>query len=183
MFDKFNNYPNPRFPKKPNIPKILFVRKDQIFAEIEAQLQILAESRLAENGQPNKTLNGGAERFASQFERWIDKYLDLAKSRMAAYVVEVQRKATINAHRDWDEATIHLSFPATWNHTTFEQLGDAVQNYIVNSCLYEFLCLSLTSKDPVTIDKMTLAEDANSMIKHCCVSSLPGTQRKKLKPF
>lgn len=182
MFNNFHHH-HPHFPKKPNTPKILFVVKDEIFAEIDAQLQILAESRMTENGQPNKVLNSGVERFSVQFERWIDKYLDLAKSRMAAYVVEIHRKATINHHKDWDEAEIHLSFPWTWNPVTFPQLGDAVQNYIVNSCLYEFFCLSLTSKDPVTIDKLTLAEDANSMIKHCCVSSLPGTQRKKLKPF
>lgn len=170
-------------PKKPNQTKLLFIRKDQLFADIEAQTQIVAESRPNPDGSPNKVLNNATERFASQMERWIDKYLDLAKSRMAAYVYTLDRKATMNAHPDWDEATIHLSFPWYWNATTFNNLSDAVHNYIVNSVLFEFFSLALTSKDPVTVDKQSLALDAYTEIKHCCVSSLPGTAKKKLHPF
>lgn len=152
-------------------------------AEISAQLQILAETRKEANGTPNSVLNTADERFAVQFDRWINKYLDKAKERMSAFVVTVTRKATTNIHRDWDEAEIHLSFPWYWNETTFANLGPAVQDYIVNYCLYEALALILTAKDPVTVSKMETAEDASATIKHCVVSSLPGTQRKKLHPF
>lgn len=172
-----------KFPNKPNQPKILFLRRDQILGDISTQIQIISESRLTDKGTEISMLKNATERFSSQFARWINTYLDKAKSRMAAYIMEPPRKATMNDVIEWEEKTIHLSFPWYWNPATFDQLSGAVHDYIVNSCLYEFFSLALTSKDPVTMDKQILAEDANSMIKHCCVSSLPGTQRKKLQPF
>lgn len=169
--------------KPQNIFRLLFIRKDSLLADIEDQIQIVAETRTDEHGRPLGSLNNASTRFAVQFNRWIDKYLDLAKSRMAAYLVESMRKASTNITRQWDEVELHLSFPPTWNETTFEQLGEAVHGYIVNSVLKEFFILTLTSKDPLTQDKFTLAEDCYAQIKHCCVTSKPGTQRKTLHPF
>ena len=174
---------NKHFPKPQNQRKDIYILRDQLLGDIEVQLQIVAESRVGENGLPLPILDNALSRFGAQFVRFIDKYIDLAKARMAAYLVTPHVNGEMNAHREWREQKISLSFPWYWNATTFPQLCDAIHDYIVNGALYEFFLLTLTSKDAVTADKQVLMLDAYSMIKHCCVSSLPGTQRKTLQPF
>lgn len=132
---------------------------------------------------PVPRIENASTRFASQIERFINKYIDLSKSRMAAYIVTIDRKAAMNAERAWDEAIFHFAFPQTWNHTTFTNLADAIHQYIVNSVLKEFFMLVFTSRDPLVADKITLADEAYTEIKHCCVSQIPGASRKTLKPF
>lgn len=163
--------------------KTIFIRKDQMLDDIAMQIDIIADSRSNEAGTPPPALSNATEKYQSQFTRWIDKYLDSVKSRMAAYVMTIERHAVMNAQRNWDEAVIHLAFPVSWNETTFTNLADAIHQYIVNSVLKEFFVLTLTSKDPVTIDKATMADESFSQIKHCCVTQRPGFAKKTLEPF
>lgn len=166
-----------------DIIKRLFIRHDQIMADIDTQAQIISIARQDEKGAPNKLFMTATDAFGVQFDRWIDKYLDASKARMAAYVITEERKAAMNAKRKWDEVTILLGFPPSWNDTTFEQLCSAVHDYIVNSCLMEFCLLALSSKDPLTSDEKLLADNAYADIKHFCVTSKPYTQKKTLNPF
>ena len=161
----------------------IFLRYDQLLDDIQSQIDIVADMRPETDGSPSRTLTTASTRYVGQFARWINKYLDLTKSRMAAYVKTIERQNTMNAQRPWDEAVIHLEFPPTWNATTFTNLADAVHQYIVNGVLYEFFALSITAKDPVTSEKFEQREEASREIKHCCVSQLPGASRKTLHPF
>lgn len=165
------------------IERTLFIRLDQLIADIDTQILIVSDFRTQENGNQIPVLNNAVEKYETQFIRWIDKYLNNAKQRMAAYVVTEDRHAVMNAKRSWDETHIHLAFPVTWRHTGFEALADAVQQYIVNSALTEFFTLAFTSKDPLVSDKQTLADEAFQNIKHYCVSQIPGASRKTLEPF
>lgn len=165
------------------ISKTVFIRYDQLLDDINMQLDIVADTRPNEDGTPNTRIGNATTKYSTQFKRWIDKYLDMTKTHMAAYIVTMERKAVMNAHRDWDEAIIHLAFPPSWNETSFTPLADAIQQFIVNSVLKEFFVLTLTSKDPVTIDKDALATEAWREIKHLLVTRRPGTQGKVLHPF
>lgn len=167
------------FPQK----KTIFIRQDQLLDDIQTQVGIVADMRPMPDGNPNPALANATTRYASQITRWIDKYMNFAKSRMAAYVVTMERKASMNAQREWDEAIIHLAFPPSWNATTFTNLADAVHQYIVNGVLYELFVLAFTSKDPLTADKIEIMEEASREIKHCCVTQKPGMARKSLHPF
>lgn len=183
----FRNNPHSPHPQHPDHNKFtdrsLFIRYDQLFDDISTQIDITADMRPNPDGTPNRVLANATTRYASQINRWIDKYLLLAKSRMAAFVVTFDRRSTMNANREWDEVEIHLRFPLTWNATTFQNLSDAVHQYIVNSVLMEFFVLAFTSKDPITADKMSLSDSAYAEIKHCCVSQIPGASHKTLHPF
>lgn len=165
------------------IQRTLFIRLDQILADVATQIMIVSDFRTQENGNPLPVLNNAAEKYEVQLIRWVDKYLNNAKQRMAAYVVTEDRHAVMNAKRPWDEVHIHLAFPSSWRHTGFEALADAVHQYIVNSVLCEFFSLAFTSKDPLVIDKQTFADEANQNIKHYCVSQVPGASKKTLEPF
>ncbi len=172
-----------RYEQHPNKKKILYIRKDQILGDIDASLEIVALTHATENGETMSPFVKPLERFKILFERWINKYLDNSKQRMQAYVMEPQQKAAMNAEREWEEKEIHLSFPWYWDDTAFNALSGAVHDYIVNSVLAEFFAMTITSKDPITLDKQSLAQDAYDNIKHYCVTTLPGTMRKKLHPF
>lgn len=172
-----------RYQQYPNKDKILYIRKDQILGDIDASLEIVALTHRDDTGGIMPVLERPIEHFRNLFDRWINKYIDNSKQRMQAYVVEPMRKATMNAAPDWEEKEIHLSFPWYWDETTFGALSGAVHDYIVNSVLMEFLAMSITSKDPITTDKQSLAQEAYDNIKHYCVTTLPGTMRKKLHPF
>ena len=161
----------------------IFLRFDQLLDDIQSQIDIVADMRPNQDGSPAKYLMNASTKYSAQLTRWINKYVDLTKSRMAAYVKTIERKNTMNAQRPWDEAVIHLEFPDTWNPTTFTNLADAVHQYIVNGVLYEFFVLAFTGKDPITADKLDQREEAYREIKHCCVSQIPGASKKTLHPF
>lgn len=178
------------------VQRTIFIRHDQLLDDINAQIDLVMESRMALGAMPINPpgtsplgispvprIENASERYASQIERFINKYIDLSKSRMAAYIVTIERTAAMNAERPWEEAIFHFTFPPTWNHTTFTNLADAIHQYIVNSVLKEFFILVFTSKDPIVTDKISLADEAYSEMKHCCVSQIPGAARKTLKPF
>ena len=73
--------------------------------------------------------------------------------------------------------------PEWWDDTIFDQLNDAVNNYIVNAILQEYFTVSLTSKDVVTVDKAALAADALSDIRKLANASKPGSIKTHLAPF
>lgn len=172
-----------RYEKKPNKEKVLFLRKDQILGDIDAQIEIVTATHTKDDGTPLPVFENAMEKHKHSLNGWINKYLDIAKQRMAAYIVVPEQKATFNAQRDWEEKEIHLSFPWYWDETTFDALSRAVADFIVNSVLFEFFSLTITSKDPITIDKQGFAEEASANIKHYCVASIPGTMKKKLHPY
>lgn len=184
---KENNTPHDiyggEYHRAPNKNKIIFLRKDQILGDIDTSLELVSLTHIQENGMVQNVFEKPLERFKNLWDRWIDKYVDNCKQRMQAYVVVPMKKGTMNARRDWEEQEIHLTFPWYWDETTFDALSGAVHDYIVNSVLAEFFAMTITSKDPITVDKQTLAQAAYDNIKHYCVTTLPGTMRKKLHPF
>ena len=169
--------------KEQNQRQTIYILRSRLLADISAQVDIVADMRPLADGNPNPRLQNASTRYQSMFIQWIDKYLNLAKSRMAAYVLTLERHSAMNATREWEECIIHLAFPPTWNPTTFTNLADAIHQYIVNSVLKELFVLMFTSSDPLTADKIALADDAYREIKHCCVSKRPGTNQKPLHPF
>lgn len=117
------------------------------------------------------------------FVRWIDTYIGKAKTIMSAFVLEKFRDTAMNSIKDKDEVDITLLVPDWYDDTTFQQLSDAVHNYIVNGVLREYFIITLTSKDPVTVDKNQLMVDGESEIRKLANFSKPGSIRKTQNPF
>lgn len=169
--------------KGPNKEKVIFLRKDQILGDIDVSLELVSLTHTNQDTTTQDIFVQPIERFRTLWNRWIDKYIDNCKQHMQAYLVAPIQKGTMNAKRDWEEQEIRLSFPWYWDETTFDALSGAVHDYIVNSVLAEFFTMTITSKDPITTDKQAQAQEAYDNIKHYCVTTLPGTMRKKLHPF
>jgi hypothetical protein len=161
----------------------IYISRDNVMFSVDTQIQMLAESRRKEDGTQDNRLTNATTKYQQQFFAWYNKHVGKAKARMQAFVLERSKTASMNTIQDKEEADITLLMPDWWDDTVFEQLTSAVDDYLVNAILQEFFTLTLTSKDPVTADKATLASDAYSEIRRLANASKPGAIRKHLSPF
>jgi hypothetical protein len=102
---------------------------------------------------------------------------------MSASVLEGFQETAMNNIKDKEEVDITLLVPEWYDDTTFQQLCDAVNSYIVNATLFDYFSLSLTSKDPVTQDKQMQKMEGESEIRKLINFSKPGRISKPFKPF
>lgn len=184
----YNGHPqtpfDPQFgTKNPKFEKHIYIRRDQFMYDIDAQIQIVAMSRRDKNGIEDDRLTGATKNFAELFYRWIDHHVGEAKSKMATKVLEKAKDANINSISDVQEIDIELLMPEWWDATVFDQLNNAVHDYIVNAVLNEFFTIYLSPNDPVTAAKDKLAQKALANIVKYSEFSKPGRIRKPLKPF
>lgn len=169
--------------KSPKFERHIFMRRDQIFFDIDSQLSILAEARKSPDGTENGALTNATTKYTQMFYRWIDTHIGEAKTTMSAFVLDKFRESAMNSIKDNEEVDITLLMPEWYDDTTFPQLTDAVHAYVVASTLFDFLSMSLTSKDPVTLDKREQKYDALAEVKKLINAAKPGRISKIQKPF
>ena len=169
--------------KNPKFERHLFIRSDQVFYDLDAQLGIIAKSRRKPDGTEDDSIAQATTTFRPMFCRWIDNYIGKAKTIMSAFVLEQFRESAMNSIKDKDEVDITLLLPEWYDDTTWQQLCDAVHSYVVNATMYEYCKLSFTSKDPVTADKNTDLMFGESEIRKLVNAAKPGRISKPLKPF
>jgi hypothetical protein len=169
--------------KDPKFERHIFIGRDDIFFDIDAQVQMVADARQKPDGSVDNSLVEGVGKFRPMFYRWIDTYIGKAKTIMSAFVLEKFRETAINSIKDVDEVDITFLMPEWYDDTTWQQLCNAVHAYVVNGALLEYFTLKLTSKDPVTTDKDTAVSFGESEIRKLCNANKAGTIHKKFKPF
>ena len=175
---------NPQYGiKNPKYKRHIFIRRDQLLYDIDAQIQMVAMSRRKADGSEDERLTSATETFKAMFFRWIGKHVGIAKNKMQTFVVEKTVPTDMNGVPESDETDIELLMPDWWDDTIFDQLTQAVHDYVVNAVLQEYFTVTLTSKDPVTIDKGLMAESALFDVKKLSNSSKAGRIRKPFKPF
>lgn len=177
------NGPFDRVLSEPKREKHIYLMKDQLFYDIEAQVGIVSSMRKKGDGSEDDSLTNGLEQYRGQIERWIERYIGLAKGRMSAIILDVHKKSVSDGLSSKDEVDIELSVPFWWDETVFEQLCASVHDYVVQSVLFEYFSLTLTSKDSVTLDKKELSDKAYGDIKRFACAYIPGTVKKKTQPF
>lgn len=175
--DRQYGYKNPKFERH------IYVRKDQVMSDINMQLDMMAKARRREDGTEDDAFTNATATYEAQFMRWIDSHLGILKGVMSAYLLEKFRTARLNSISTVDEIDLELRMPEYWDDTVFESLAAAIQNYLVNAVMHEYLVISLTSKDPVTQDKQVQAEEALLDVKRFANAAKPGRIHKKLDPF
>lgn len=164
--------------------KHVFISRDQLLFDIDSITGLLARARRNENGhQDNNLATSDSDGYRPILNRWINKYTEKAKARMAAYLWTPERVATTDNLKDWKEQDITLRMPDWWDDTFYEMLVTAVHDYIVNGTLYEYFQVTLTSKDPITIDRQNLMDEAYTDIKSYLNSPKPSAVEKPIQPF
>lgn len=169
--------------KDPKFERHIYIRRDQLMFDIDTQLAMLAKARRKADGTEDDSMTQATTTFQSMFYRWIDTQIGKAKTVMSAFVLEQYSETAMNSIKDNEEVDITLLMPSWYDDTTFQQLCDAVHNYVVNGTLREYFILTLTSKDPVTVDKNQLMVEGESEIRKLVQAAKAGRIHKKYKPF
>ena len=181
--------PNPFLPKPPRpahvyFDKHIFIYANQLWYDIDATTHMMG--RVRQDSDPNiantvPTSENTQER--PLFYRWFDKYLKKVEGLLSAYVMKQQGVVRDNALKEWDEKEMWLRMPDYWDDARLDELVQAIHHYISTGALYEYFLLTLTSKDPLTVDKATQLEDDELEIIDAANASKPGRMIHTLKPF
>ena len=169
--------------KSPKFERHIFIRRDDVFFDIDAQLGMMADGRKTADGAEDDSMSNATTKYRQMFYRWIDRHVGVAKTVMSAFVLEKFRETAMNSIKDVDEVDITLLVPEWYDDTTFAQLCDKVHEYVVDATMADYCIMRLTSKDPVTVDKLQLAEEAKSEIRKLANMAKPGRISKPYKPF
>lgn len=169
--------------KSPKFSRHIFIRRDQVMYDIDAQIQMMAASRRKDDGTEDDRFTSATTTFQQMFYRWIDQAVGVAKGVMSAFVLEKFKDSKMNSISQNEEVDIELLMPEWYDDTVFEQLVMSIHEYVVNATLRQYFVLTLTSKDPVAVDKMQIESDALQKVRKYVNASKPGRIRKKLKPF
>lgn len=181
--------PNPFLPKPPRpahtfADKHIFIYANQLWYDIDATTSMLARSRRKANdpqGENIPTSENDQER--PLFYRWFDKYLKKAEGILKAYLMKPSGVTRDNALNEWEERDIWLRMPDYWDDTRCDSLAKAIHDYVVTGALLEYFMLTLSSKDPLTVDKSSQLTDAELDIISAANATKPSSVRKPLKPF
>ena len=140
-------------------------------------------ARRKDDGTEDDTRANATTTYQQEFYRWIDKYIGKAKGVMSAFVLEQLKTTKMNSISQKEEVDITLLVPEWYDDTVFDQLCDAVHDYVVNAALYEYFSLALSAKDPVTASKKEMMDDALGDVRKYVNASKPGRVRKPQNPF
>lgn len=181
--------PNPFLPRPPRpatyyVDKHIFIYANQLWYDIDATTNMLGRARRGNQTNQEEiipTSENDQER--PLFYRWFDKYLKKVEGILSAYVMKPKGVVRDNALKEWEEKELWLRMPDSWDATRYDGLVQAIHNYISTGALYEYFMLTLTSKDPLTVDKAQQLEDEELEIIDAANATKPGSLIRSPKPF
>ena len=181
--------PNPFLPKSPRpahiyFDKHIFIYSNQLWYDIDAATNMVGRARRGNQTNQEDTIPT-SENMQERplFYRWFDKYLKKVEGLLSAYIMKPKGMVRDNALKEWDEKEMWLRMPDYWDDARLDELTQAIHHYISTGALYEYFLLTLTSKDPLTVDKATQLEDDELEILDAANASKPGGMIHTLKPF
>lgn len=186
------NWPYPRHPQGPNDPvhgrkpyfeRHIYIFRDQLKYDISSQVGIISRTRRTPDGKEDPSLSDVVDNYSGMIDRWIDKYVKLAKGRMASIILDRFHTSTSDNVETENEIDIELEVPEYWDDTVFDSLSQAVHDYIVNGAMYELFTLILPPKEGIVNQKRIDMDDSYHDIKRYVCSSKPGRVKKPLQPF
>lgn len=181
--------PNPFLLSKPrpaprSSDRRIFIYANQLFYDIDATTNMVARARRGNQTNQEDTIPTSENTQERPiFYRWFDKYIKKTEGLLSAYIMKQAGKVRDNALKEWEEKELWLRMPDYWDGTRYESLTKAIHDYIVLGALVEYFSLTLTSKDPVTVDKVGQLEDAELEILDAANAVKPGGMVRSLKPF
>ena len=181
--------PNPFIPKPPRpahrySDKHIFVYAEQLWYDIDATTNMIGKARRGnQTNQEEYIPTSENDHERPLFYRWFDKYLSKVESLLTAYVMKPEGRVRDNSLKEWDEKELWLRMPDYWDAARYDSLVKAIHDYIVTGALYEYFLLTLTSKDPITIDKASQLDEQELEVIDAANATIPGAMARQLKPF
>ncbi len=181
--------PNPFLPRPPrpahvHFDKHIFIYANQLWYDIDAATLMIGRARQGSETKQDEIIpTSENDKERPLFYRWFDKYLAKAEATLSAYVMKPQGRVRDNALKEWEEKEIWLRMPDYWDDTRLDSLVTAIHDYISAGALLEYFKLTLTSKDPLTVDKAQDLEDAELEMIDCANATKAGGMVRQVKPF
>lgn len=183
----WNPIPNPLAPQPPrraygHSVKHIFLQADQLLYDVDAITGMIDKAaRSAHNDA--EVVTSESDTYRPMFFRWFDKYIANVEHCLSAFVLKPEGITRLNDLKEWDEREISLLMPDYWDATVYDSLVKAIHQYVVDGTLYEYLSITLSSRDPRTIDRKQSLEEGITNIRALSCRVIPGTVHKHLKPF
>lgn len=184
-----SNWPYPRHPYGPRDPifrgypqfeRHIFLYRDQLMLDVESQIGVIAKTRKSDE---TESLENVVDNYKPLLNRWIDKYINLAKGRMSAFLLERFTPNMGDELKNEDEIDIELQMNDDWDDTCFAPLVQSVHDYVVNGVIYELLMLLLPPRENMVNVKQGDVDKSYADIKRYVCATKPGRIHKPLQPF
>ena len=183
----FDHHPegfrDPVYGPRPRFERHIYLYRDQLSFDITSQVSVVSRVRRDGDGSADDSLIQAVDSNKALIDRWIDKYVNLAKGRMSAFILEPFRRTKSDVLKQEDEIDIELQMPWSWDDTVFQPLTQAVHDYVVNGVMYELFSLMLPPKEHVVNVKQVDMEQSYDDIKRYICAVKPGVLRKPMQPF
>lgn len=162
--------------------KHIYIQADQLFYDVDAVTSLIDKATRKTQGE-TEVATSEADSHRPMFYRWFDQYIASVERILSAYVAKPEGVARMNGLKEWSEKEIILVMPDYWDATVYDALVQAIHKYVVNGALYEYFSITLSSKDPRTMDRKQNTLDGETEIRSLSCRVVPGTVRKHLNPF
>ncbi len=179
--------PNPLAPQPPrraygHSVKHIFLQADQLLYDVDTITSIIDKAaRTAHNDAEVSTSE--SDTYRPMFFRWFDKYIANVEDCLSAFLLKPEGVTRLNDLKEWDEREISLLMPDYWDATVYGSLVKAIHQYVVDGTLFEYMSLTLTSRDSRTVDREKALEDGITNIRALSCRVIPGSVHKHPKPF
>lgn len=152
------------------IEKEIVLDKVILLYDIENVVSKISQSRLREDNldQCIQMQADDTEQDLGITGRSVDKYTNIVRSRMSAYI------------KEYEGGVIKLQFPDGWRECVFPDLVSSVHDYIVSMSLYEWLRITLPQEAQIYLEQ---ADESYRQIKSCLTARKMGSVYRPLQPF
>lgn len=162
--------------------KHIYIQADQLLFDVDSVTSLI-DKATRKTQEETEVTTSEADSHRPMFYRWFDQYIASVERILSAYVAKPEGVARMNGLKEWSEKEIMLVMPDYWDATVYDALVQAIHRYVVDGALYEYFSITLSSKDPRTIDRKENLVDGETVIKELSSRVLPGTVRKHMNPF
>lgn len=162
--------------------KHIYIQADQLLFDVDSVTSLI-DKATRKTQEETEVTTSEADSHRPMFYRWFDQYIASVERILSAYVAKPEGVARMNELKEWQEKEIILVMPDYWDATVYDSLVQAIHGYVVDGALFEYFSITLSSKDPRTVDRKQNLVDGETVIKELSSRVLPGTIRKHLNPF
>lgn len=162
--------------------KHIYIQADQLLFDVDSVTSLI-DKATRKTQEETEVTTSEADSHRPMFYRWFDQYIASVERILSAYVAKPEGVARMNELKEWQEKEIILVMPDYWDATVYDALVQAIHKYVVDGALFEYFSITLSSKDPRTVDRKHNLVDGETVIKELSSRVLPGTIRKHLNPF
>ncbi len=145
----------------------IILMKEEFYHDIDAETLQVQKMRSAVRGFPaDKIPLSTDDTHRYLIDRYIDKYVSQAVSRLSAYLAipsPFAHRVANNHASQWEEKSIYVALPHDWPPHHIDPLRDAVHQLIVKGVEYQLLAVALPN-DPYTALCREMMEDADTDI-------------------